>query len=71
MVLFIVNVVWGNEYLFKMLEVFKKYYVKVIFFLEGKWVKNNSDMVKMIVDVGYEVGNYFYFYFDMVILLVS
>lgn len=51
MVGLIINVVWGNEYLFCILEILKKYDVKVIFFLEGCWVKENLWFVKMIVDV--------------------
>ena len=60
MVSFTVNVAWGNEYLPKMLEVLKKHHAKATFFLEGKWVKNNPDMAKMIVDAGHEVGNHSY-----------
>ncbi len=60
MVAFIVNVAWGNDYLPVMLETLKKHKVTATFFLEGRWVKNNPDLAKMIVDAGHEVGNHSY-----------
>ncbi|MGG0474275.1 polysaccharide deacetylase family protein [Priestia aryabhattai] len=71
MVSFTVNVAWGNDYLPKMLEVLKKHHAKATFFLEGKWVKNNPDMAKMIVDAGHEVGNHSYSHPDMATLSAS
>ncbi|MFZ3587872.1 polysaccharide deacetylase family protein [Bacillus sp. DJP31] len=60
MVSFIINVAWGNDYLPPMLETLKKHKVKATFFLEGRWVKSNPDLAKMIVDAGHEVGNHSY-----------
>lgn len=65
MVSFIINVAWGNEYLPEMLAVLKKHQVKASFFLEGRWVKNNPDLAKMIVSAGHEVGNHSYTHPDM------
>jgi probable sporulation protein (polysaccharide deacetylase family) len=65
MVSFIINVAWGNEYLPEMLAALKKHQVKVSFFLEGRWVKNNPDLAKMIVSAGHEVGNHSYTHPDM------
>ncbi|MFT9597105.1 polysaccharide deacetylase family protein [Mesobacillus sp.] len=58
MVSFIINVAWGNEYLSEMLATLKKHNVTVSFFLEGRWVKNNPGMAKMIADAGHEIGNH-------------
>jgi probable sporulation protein (polysaccharide deacetylase family) len=65
MVSFIINVAWGNEYLPEMLAALKRHQVKASFFLEGRWVKNNPDLAKMIVSAGHEVGNHSYTHPDM------
>ncbi|MEH7382573.1 polysaccharide deacetylase family protein [Bacillus sp. JJ1533] len=65
MVSFLINVAWGNEYIPDMLETLKKHNVKATFFLEGRWVKENPDLAKMIVDAGHEVGNHSYTHPDM------
>ncbi|GAE43712.1 polysaccharide deacetylase [Mesobacillus boroniphilus JCM 21738] len=58
MVSFIINVAWGNEYLSGMLATLKRHNVTASFFLEGRWVKNNPGMAKMIADAGHEIGNH-------------
>lgn len=60
MVSFLINVAWGNEYLPKMLSILKKYNVHASFFLEGRWVQNNPEFAKMIIDAGHEIGNHSY-----------
>jgi probable sporulation protein (polysaccharide deacetylase family) len=65
MVSFIINVAWGNEYLPDILASLKKHQVKASFFLEGRWVKNNPELAKMIVSAGQEVGNHSYTHPDM------
>ena len=65
MVSFIINVAWGNEYLPEILASLKKHQVKASFFLEGRWVKNNPELAKMIVSAGHEVGNHSYTHPDM------
>ncbi|MDQ0230483.1 polysaccharide deacetylase family protein [Metabacillus malikii] len=65
MVSFIVNVAWGNEFIPDMLDTLNKYHVKSTFFLEGRWVKENPEMAKMIVDAGHEIGNHSYTHPDM------
>ncbi len=62
---FIINVAWGNEYIPDMLETLKKHHVYATFFLEGRWVKHNPELAKMIVDAGHEVGNHSYSHPDM------
>lgn len=56
----LVNVAWGNEYLQDMLSTLKQNDVKATFFLEGRWAKNNPDLVKMIEEGGHEIGNHSY-----------
>jgi peptidoglycan-N-acetylglucosamine deacetylase len=65
MVSFIVNVAWGNEYLSGMLATLKKHNVSASFFLEGRWVKNNPGMAKMIAEAGHEIGNHSFTHPDM------
>ncbi|QFT88916.1 Peptidoglycan-N-acetylmuramic acid deacetylase PdaA precursor [Bacillus sp. THAF10] len=60
MVAFLINVAWGNDHIPGMLETLKKHDVKATFFLEGRWVKENPSMAKMIIDAGHEVGNHSY-----------
>jgi probable sporulation protein (polysaccharide deacetylase family) len=57
---FLINVAWGNEHIPGMLETLKRHGVQATFFLEGRWVKENPSMAKMIVDAGHEVGNHSY-----------
>jgi peptidoglycan-N-acetylglucosamine deacetylase len=65
MVSFIINVAWGNEYLPDMLATLKKHNVTASFFLEGRWVKENPDLAKMIAESGHEIGNHSYTHPDM------
>ncbi|KIY20747.1 MULTISPECIES: polysaccharide deacetylase family protein [Mesobacillus] len=65
MVSFIINVAWGNEYLSEILATLKKHHITTSFFLEGRWVKNNPGMAKMIADAGHEIGNHSFTHPDM------
>ncbi|MDQ0175773.1 polysaccharide deacetylase family protein [Bacillus chungangensis] len=65
MVSFLINVAWGNEFIPDMLATLKKHDVFVTFFLEGRWVKANPDLAKMIADSGHELGNHSYTHPDM------
>lgn len=60
MVSFLINVAWGNEYLPQMLTTLEKHNIQATFFLEGRWVKENPDLVKMIAADGHELGNHSY-----------
>jgi probable sporulation protein (polysaccharide deacetylase family) len=68
MVSFIINVAWGNEYLSGMLATLKKHNVSASFFLEGRWVKNNPELARLIMDAGHEVGNHSYTHPDMKVI---
>ncbi len=65
MVALTINVAWGNEYIPSMLETLKKNQVSATFFLEGRWVKENPALAKMIGDAGQEIGNHSYTHPDM------
>ncbi len=64
-VAFTVNVAWGNEYLSPLLSTLKKYHLHITFFVEGRWAKQNPDLVKIIADGGHEIGNHSYSHPDM------
>ncbi|MGE8204035.1 polysaccharide deacetylase family protein [Heyndrickxia sp. NPDC080065] len=65
MVSFLINVAWGNEYLPSILKTLKENNIHATFFLEGRWVKENPELARMIVDSGHEVGNHSYTHPDM------
>jgi peptidoglycan-N-acetylglucosamine deacetylase len=65
MVALLINVAWGNEYLPKMVDVLQKHQVRSTFFLEGNWVKKNTDLTKMLYDEGHELGNHSFSHPDM------
>ncbi|MCR6111070.1 polysaccharide deacetylase family protein [Bacillus sp. A301a_S52] len=65
MVGFMVNVAWGNDHLPDILKTFKENNVKATFFLDGSWVKNNSNLAMMIKEEGHEIGNHAYSHPDM------
>jgi probable sporulation protein (polysaccharide deacetylase family) len=48
-----------------MLATLKKHNVSASFFLEGRWVKNNPGMAKMIAEAGHEIGNHSFTHPDM------
>jgi probable sporulation protein (polysaccharide deacetylase family) len=65
MVGFLINVAWGNEYLPAMLKTLKKHNVHATFFLEGRWAKENPELVKLIAGGGNEIGNHSYTHPDL------
>lgn len=65
MVSFLINVSWGTEYIPDILNALKENKVKATFFIEGKWAKENSNLVKMIDEQGHVIGNHAYNHPDM------
>ncbi len=55
---FIVNVAWGEEYIEPMLDTLDKYDIKVNFFIEGNFAKDNIDTVLDIYNRGHLIGNH-------------
>ena len=65
MVSFLINVSWGEEHIPDILNTLKESNLKATFFIEGKWAKNNSELVKMIDEQGHIIGNHAYNHPDM------
>ena len=65
MVAFLINVSWGTEHIPEILNILKEEKIKVTFFIEGKWAKENTDIVKMIDEQGHIIGNHAYNHPDM------
>lgn len=65
MVALMINVSWGNEYIPTILKTLDKHEVKATFFIEGKWAKENADLVRMINEKGHVIGNHAYNHPDM------
>ncbi|RFT67679.1 hypothetical protein D0U04_07045 [Bacillus clarus] len=65
MVSFMVNVAWGNQYLFELLKIMQRYNCNVTFFLEGLWAHMYPYLAKEIRDAGHEIGNHAYSHADM------
>lgn len=59
-----VNVYWGTEEVYSMLDVLDKEGAKATFFLGGSWADDNADCVREIVSRGHEVGSHGYFHRD-------
>lgn len=55
-----INVYWGTEYLEKMIEVIEKHNIKVTFFVGGTWAKENSELLKKMHSLGYEIASHGY-----------
>ena len=45
---FACNIDWGNEYIPKMLEIFKENNIKITYFPTGKWAEKNGVVLKDI-----------------------
>ncbi|MDR1628698.1 MAG: polysaccharide deacetylase family protein [Oscillospiraceae bacterium] len=52
------NCAWGNEDIPALLEIFKRYDIKVTFFFVGTWVDKFPDSVRTIIAAGHGVGNH-------------
>lgn len=59
-----INVYENGEIIKKMIEVFESYSVKATFFVGGCWADDNTEILRLIVDKGFEIGNHGYFHKD-------
>ncbi len=55
-----INVAWGEEYIPQMLQVLQENKVKSTFFLTGRWVEKNQDIVLAILEEGHEIATHGY-----------
>lgn len=60
-----INVAWGNEYIPTLLKTLEQENVRVTFFLDGTWLKNNIEMAKEIQTQGHELSNHGYSHKNM------
>ncbi len=65
MVALMINVSWGEEYIPEILNILNEQKVKATFFIEGRWAKENTNLVKMIDEQGHAIGNHAYNHPDM------
>lgn len=49
---------WGNEDTKKIMDILKKHNIHVTFFMTGGWVESYPDDVKMIAELGHDLGNH-------------
>lgn len=68
MIAFLINVSWGEEYIPEILQILNSQEVKATFFIEGKWARENSELVQMIDEQGHLIGNHAYNHPDMATL---
>lgn len=59
-----INVYWGTETVYKMLDVLDEYGAIATFFLGGCWADDNVACVKEIAGRGHELGSHGYFHRD-------
>src|SRR5690625_3675096 len=71
MVALLINVSWGNEYIPTILKTLDKHDVKATFFIEGKWAKENADLVRMINEKNHIIGNQSYSHPNMSIIFLT
>jgi peptidoglycan/xylan/chitin deacetylase (PgdA/CDA1 family) len=48
-----------------MLKTLREHNIKITFFLTGKWIKDNPDLTRQIVDDGHEIANHTFTHPDM------
>lgn len=65
MVSFMINVSWGEEHIPSILNTLQEHQVKANFFIEGKWARENTELVQMIQEKGHLIGNHAYNHPDM------
>src|SRR5690625_1474591 len=65
MIALMINVSWGEEHIPEILNILNEKKVKATFFIEGKWAKENINLVKMIDEQGHTIGNHAYNHPDM------
>ncbi|NLJ79190.1 MAG: polysaccharide deacetylase family protein [Tissierellia bacterium] len=63
-VTFACNVDWGDEHIPSMLQLFKKYDVRITYFVTGRWAEKSPELLKAMYDHGHEIGNHGYRHVD-------
>ncbi len=60
----LVNVYWGTDEVYGMLDTLDEYGAKATFFIGGAWADDNADCLREIVSRGHEIGSHGYFHKD-------
>lgn len=60
----LINVYWGTDEVYQMLDTLDEYGAKATFFIGGAWADDNVDCLKEIVARGHEIGSHGYFHKD-------
>ncbi|MBO5783110.1 MAG: polysaccharide deacetylase family protein [Clostridia bacterium] len=60
----LVNVYWGTQEVYQMLDILDEYQAKATFFIGGAWADDNAQCLKEIVKRGHELGSHGYFHKD-------
>ncbi len=55
-----VNVDWGEEYIPVMLKEFKKHDARATFFVTGRWVEKNPELLNQMSQAGHSIQNHGY-----------
>src|SRR5690554_2977881 len=55
---FACNVVWGTEYVLKMLDLFREKDIKINFFIGGVWASENADLLRQMFMEVNKLGNH-------------
>lgn len=58
------NVYWGEEEVYRILDILETHGDKATFFIGGCWADDNVECLKTIVSKGHEIGNHGYFHKD-------
>ncbi len=59
-----INVYWGTEEVYEMLDILDGHKGKATFFIGGSWADDNTACLKAIYERGHEIGNHGYFHKD-------
>lgn len=65
MVSLMINVAWGNEHIPAILKVLRKENVHATFFLDGSWLRKNTETAKLIQADGHELSSHAYSHKNM------
>ncbi len=60
----LINVYWGTQEVYKMLDILDEYNAKATFFIGGAWADDNIECLKEIAQRGHELGSHGYFHKD-------
>lgn len=59
-----INVYWGTDEVYGILDVLEEYHATATFFIGGSWADDNVACLKAIAEKGHEIGSHGYFHRD-------